>query len=45
MGECHDNLLSLAMVHAAIASSQTRTRVDVRDILDDARELALTSAG
>lgn len=45
MGECHDNLLSLAMVHAAIASSQTRARVDVRDILDDARELALTSAG
>jgi predicted dehydrogenase len=45
MGECHDNLLSLAMVHAAIASSRTRTRVDVRDILGDARELALTSAG
>ncbi len=43
MGECHDNLLSLAMVHAAIESSRTGQRVRVRDILDDARERALAT--
>ncbi|GAA1939171.1 Gfo/Idh/MocA family protein [Kitasatospora viridis] len=33
MGECHDNLLSLAMVYAAIASSRTRSRVEIADVL------------
>ncbi|UED86773.1 Gfo/Idh/MocA family protein [Streptomyces profundus] len=33
MGECHDNLLSLAMVHAAIASSADRVRVPVAEVL------------
>ncbi len=44
MGECHDNLLSLAMVHAAIESSRTRQRVRVRDILEDARKQALATS-
>jgi predicted dehydrogenase len=43
MGECHDNLPSLAMVHAAIASSRTHERVHVRDILDDARQRAFAT--
>ncbi|ONK09859.1 Gfo/Idh/MocA family oxidoreductase [Streptomyces sp. MP131-18] len=37
MGECHDNLLSLAMVYAAIASSATGARVQVADVLRAAR--------
>ncbi|WP_255307911.1 Gfo/Idh/MocA family protein [Streptomyces marincola] len=37
MGECHDNLLSLAMVHAAIASSAAGARVRVADVLASAR--------
>lgn len=36
MGECHDNLRSLAMVHAAIASAESRTRVRVEEVLRDA---------
>ncbi|NYI03689.1 Gfo/Idh/MocA family protein [Allostreptomyces psammosilenae] len=40
MGECHDNLMSLAMVHAAIASSTSGTRVHVADVLTRAREEA-----
>ncbi|RMI45003.1 Gfo/Idh/MocA family protein [Streptomyces triticirhizae] len=33
MGECHDNLLSLAMVHAAIASARDRARVTIAEVL------------
>ncbi|WP_207920223.1 Gfo/Idh/MocA family protein [Saccharopolyspora aridisoli] len=33
MGECHDNLQSLAMVHAAIASAESGTRVSVAEVL------------
>ncbi|KAB8165916.1 gfo/Idh/MocA family oxidoreductase [Streptomyces sp. 3MP-14] len=33
MGECHDNLLSLAMVHAAIASARDRARVTIAQVL------------
>jgi hypothetical protein len=29
-GECHDNLLSLAMCHAAVESARTRTPVPIR---------------
>lgn len=37
MTECGDNLLSLAMVHAAVRSVETGRRVLVADVLDDAR--------
>lgn len=33
MGECHDNILSLVMVFAAIKSARTRRLVDVADLL------------
>ncbi|MFC7343488.1 Gfo/Idh/MocA family protein [Saccharopolyspora griseoalba] len=33
MNECHDNLRSLAMVHAAIASAETGSRVRVDEVL------------
>lgn len=33
MGECHDNIKSLAMVFGAIESSQTRRRVDIGPLL------------
>lgn len=36
MLDAHDNLQSLAMVHAAIASSSTGTRVRIADILKEA---------
>ncbi|MHA6802609.1 Gfo/Idh/MocA family oxidoreductase [Salinifilum ghardaiensis] len=43
MGECHDNLRSLAMVHAAIASAVEQTRVAVDDVLRTAEEEVLAS--
>lgn len=33
MSECHDNLRSLAMVHAAIASAESGSRVTVEEVL------------
>jgi len=30
MGECHDNIKSLAMVHAALASSRTGRRMPIQ---------------
>jgi predicted dehydrogenase len=33
MGECHDNVQSLAMVHAAIASATERRRVEIAELL------------
>jgi predicted dehydrogenase len=33
MGECHDNLRSLAMVHAAIASAESGARVSVEEVV------------
>lgn len=44
MGECHDNLASLAMVHAAIASADSGRRVLVSDLLLDAHDQALRNA-
>src|SRR5439155_15646963 len=41
MGEAHDNVMSLAMVHAAIESSLTRQRVQFVDILERAHAEAL----
>nr|WP_301178636.1 Gfo/Idh/MocA family oxidoreductase [Arthrobacter globiformis] len=40
-GEIHANVLSLAMVEAAVKSSQTGQRVLIRDVLDDAHRHAL----
>ncbi|MFE4541297.1 Gfo/Idh/MocA family protein [Arthrobacter sp. NPDC056727] len=40
-GEIHANVLSLAMVEAAVKSSQTGQRVLIRDVLDDAHRQAL----
>nr|WP_307102831.1 Gfo/Idh/MocA family oxidoreductase [Arthrobacter globiformis] len=40
-GEIHANVLSLAMVEAAVKSSQTGQKVLVRDVLDDAHRHAL----
>lgn len=37
IGECHDNLLSLGMVHAAIESSRTGSRVRIDEVLRAAR--------
>ena len=45
MGECHDNVMSLAMVHAAIASSGTRQRVAVADVMERAHAEALRRSG
>lgn len=42
MGEVHDNLMSLAMVHAAIESSLTHERIQLADILERARAEALS---
>jgi predicted dehydrogenase len=39
-GEVHGNVLSLAMVEAAIASKNTRRRVELAGLLDDALEQA-----
>lgn len=44
MGECHDNVVSLAMVHAAIASAKTKQRVEIADVLERARTEALARA-
>lgn len=44
MGECHDNVVSLAMVHAAIVSATTKQRVLIADVLEQARTEALTRA-
>jgi predicted dehydrogenase len=41
MGHARDNLMSLAMVHAAIASAGSRQRVLVADVLDQARAEAI----
>lgn len=41
MGECHDNLMSLAMVYGAIESSRTGRRVRITDLLERARSEAL----
>jgi len=40
-GEVHDNLLSLAMVEAAVESSRTARRIRLDDVLDAAYETAL----
>jgi predicted dehydrogenase len=40
-GEIHANVLSLAMVEAAVKSSQTGQKVLIRDVLDDAHRQAL----
>jgi hypothetical protein len=37
----HDNLLSLAMVEAAVESSRTGRRIRLDDVLDTAYETAL----
>jgi predicted dehydrogenase len=42
-GEIHANVLSLAMVEAAVKSSQTGQRVLIRDVLDDAHRQALAA--
>ena len=42
-GEVHSNLMSLAMVEGAIRSAQTRQRVVLGDLLDDAYSRALAA--
>ena len=42
-GEVHSNVMSLAMVEGAIRSAQTRRRVVLGDLLDDAYRQALAS--
>ena len=42
-GEAHSNVMSLAMVEGAIMSAQTRRRVVLGDLLDDAYRQALAS--
>lgn len=44
MGECRDNLMSLAMVHAAIESARTGAWVQLADVLAAARKQALDNA-
>lgn len=44
MGEARDNVMSLAMVHAAIESATTRQRVLVGDVLERAHAEAQTRA-
>ena len=39
-GEVHGNVLSLAMVEAAIASKNTRSRIEIAGLLDDALDQA-----
>ncbi|MGX1274603.1 Gfo/Idh/MocA family protein [Streptomyces phaeoluteigriseus] len=43
-GEVHGNVLSLAMVMAAVASAQTDRRVHIELLLEEARTEALTAA-
>ncbi|MFF2318665.1 hypothetical protein ACFVTE_20645 [Arthrobacter sp. NPDC058097] len=40
-GEIHANVLSLAMVEAAVKSSQTGQRVLISDVVDEAHRQAL----
>jgi predicted dehydrogenase len=42
-GEVHSNVMSLAMVEGAVRSAQTRQRVVLGDLLDDAYRQALTA--
>ena len=42
-GEVHSNVMSLAMVEGAIRSAQTRQRVTLSDLLDDAYQEALAA--
>jgi predicted dehydrogenase len=42
-GEAHSNVMSLAMVEGAIRSAQTRRRVVLGDLLDEAYRQALTA--
>ncbi|HWI01032.1 MAG TPA: Gfo/Idh/MocA family oxidoreductase [Propionibacteriaceae bacterium] len=42
-GEAHSNVLSLAMVEGAIRSAQTRRRIVLGDLLDDAYRQALAA--
>ncbi len=44
MGEARDNVMSLAMVHAAIASAESQQRVRVADVLERAHAEALNHA-
>lgn len=40
-GEVHSNVLSLAMVEAAVLSAEARTRIAIDDVLRDARATAI----
>jgi predicted dehydrogenase len=42
-GEVHSNVMSLAMVEGAVRSAQTRQRVALRDLLDEAYRQALAA--
>jgi hypothetical protein len=42
-GEVHSNVMSLAMVEAAVRSAQTRQRVVLSDLLDEAYRQAVTA--
>lgn len=44
-GEIHDNVMSLAMVEAAIRSAQIGNRVALADVLDDGYRSALAAEG
>ena len=43
-GEVHENILSLAMVEAAVISAQQGQRVRIDDVLEDARAEAIAAA-
>jgi predicted dehydrogenase len=43
MGECHDNIMSLAMVHAAIASAESGRPVAITDVIEHARYTGIPS--
>jgi hypothetical protein len=43
MGEVHENVLSLAMVEAAVRSAETGTRVLLDDVLNRAHAEALAA--
>ena len=40
-GEIHSNILTLAMVEAAVASARTGTRITIDDVIADARAVAM----
>ena len=42
-GEVHSNIMSLAMVEAAVRSAQTRQPVGLYDLIDDAYRQALAA--